>query len=156
MKRFKFKTGGCGIYVSKIYFSNFLENKEEKKTEVTLSLILRFNLRLGGYSIWSASTSCTIYKQDFGAWAPHSLGATKITWKTTRSTQKHSMRYSEHWKHLKMPSKVLDACKTWLRRARGLIRPRAVGLLTGVECSRVRDSSWMYLTSFVTTWIDVG
>ena len=31
---------------------------------MTLSLILRFNLRLGGYSIWSASTSCTIYGQD--------------------------------------------------------------------------------------------
>ena len=30
-----------------IYFSNFLENKEEKKTEVTLNLILRFNLRHG-------------------------------------------------------------------------------------------------------------
>ena len=27
----------------------------KKKTEVTLSLILRFNIRLGGYSIWSAS-----------------------------------------------------------------------------------------------------
>ena len=33
--------------------------------------------------------------------------------------------------------------------------PRAVGLLTDIECSRVRDSSWMYLTSFVTTRIDV-
>ena len=31
-----------------------------------LSLILRFNLRLRGYSIWSASTSHTIYDQDFG------------------------------------------------------------------------------------------
>ena len=48
MKRFKIKTRGCGIYVLEIYFSNFLENKEEKKTEVTLSLILQFNLRLGG------------------------------------------------------------------------------------------------------------
>ena len=38
-----------------------------KKTEVTLSLILRFNLRLEGYSIWSASTLRTIYDQDFGA-----------------------------------------------------------------------------------------
>ena len=56
------RLGGCGIYVSEIYFSIFLENKEEKKTEVTLSLILRFNLRLGGYSIWSATTSRTIYK----------------------------------------------------------------------------------------------
>ena len=61
------RLGGCGICVSEIYFSNFLENKEGKKTEVTLSLILRFNLRLGGYSIWSASTSRTIYDQDFGA-----------------------------------------------------------------------------------------
>ena len=60
------RLGGCRIYVSEIYFSNFLENKEEK-TEVTLSLILRFNLRLGGYSIWSASTLRTIYGQDFGA-----------------------------------------------------------------------------------------
>ena len=33
------RLGGCGIYVSEIYFSIFLENKEEK-TEVTLSLIL--------------------------------------------------------------------------------------------------------------------
>ena len=47
-------------------FFNFLENIEGKKTEVTLSLIMRFNLRLGGYSIWSASTSRTIYDQDLG------------------------------------------------------------------------------------------
>ena len=32
------------------------------KTEMTLSLILQFNLRLGGYSIWSASTSHTTYE----------------------------------------------------------------------------------------------
>ena len=33
---------------------------------MTLSVIHRFNLRLGGYSIWSVSTSDTIYDQDFG------------------------------------------------------------------------------------------
>ena len=33
---------------------------------MTLSLILGFNLRLRGNSIWSASTSHTIYDQDFG------------------------------------------------------------------------------------------
>ena len=33
---------------------------------MTLSLILRFNLWLGGYSIWSVSTLCTIYDEDFG------------------------------------------------------------------------------------------
>ena len=64
---FDLRLGGCGIWALEIYFSIFLENKEVKKTEVTLSLILRFNLRLEGYSIWSASTSRTIYDQDFGA-----------------------------------------------------------------------------------------
>ena len=50
---------------------------------------------------------------------------------------------------------VLDACRTRLRRARGLVRPGAAGLLTDIECFRVRDSSWMYLTSFVTTQLGV-
>ena len=31
---------------------------------MTLSLILRFNLRLGGYSIWSVSTSRTISEEE--------------------------------------------------------------------------------------------
>ena len=35
------------------------------------------------------------------------------------------------------------------------VRPGATGLLIGIECSRVRDSSWMYLTSLVTTRIGV-
>ena len=35
------------------------------------------------------------------------------------------------------------------------VRPRAAGLLIGIECSRVRDSSWIYLTSLVTTRIGV-
>ena len=43
-------------------FQFFKKIKKEKKTEVTLSLILQFNLRLGDYSIWSASTSRTMIK----------------------------------------------------------------------------------------------
>ena len=35
------------------------------------------------------------------------------------------------------------------------VRPRAAGLLTEIECSRVIDSSWMYLLSFVTTRIGI-
>jgi hypothetical protein len=54
-----------------------------------------------------------------------------------------------------MPRQVLDASRTRLWRARGLVRPGAAGLLIGIECSRVRDSAWMYLTSFVTTRIGV-
>jgi hypothetical protein len=34
------------------------------KTKLTLSLILRFNLRLGGYSIWSAIFHRTPYKRS--------------------------------------------------------------------------------------------
>ena len=36
------------------------------------------------------------------------------------------------------------------------VRPGATGLLTDIECSRVRDSSWMYLTSLVTIRIGIG
>ena len=127
---------------------------------MTLSLILRFNLRLGGYSIWSASTSCTIYDQDFGAWAPHSLEANGSTWRTTRriwrKDQKQPEGCSDYLKNSKTPSQVIDACRTRLQRAWGLVRPGTAWLFIGIECSRVRDSSWMYLTSFVTTRMDVG
>ena len=61
---------------------------------------------------------------------------------------KHSKRCLEHLKHSKTPSEVLDACRTRLRRAQGLVRPRTTGLLIGIECSRVWDSSWIYLISF--------
>ena len=54
-------------------------------------------------------------------------------------------------KYSKTPLQVLDACRTRLRRARGLVRPGAAGLVICIECSRVRDSAWMYLASFVTT-----
>ena len=127
----------------------------KKKTEVTLSLILRFNLRLGGYSIWSVSTSRTIYDQDFGAWAPHSLGATTSTWRTTRRIRRKIQKQPKgcFWllEVLEDAVQVLDACRTRLRSARGLVRPG----IAGIECSRVRDSSWMYLTSFVTNLIGV-
>ena len=36
------------------------------------------------------------------------------------------------------------------------VRPGTAGLVIDIECSRVRDSSWMYLTSFITTQIGVG
>ena len=126
---------------------------------MTLSLILLFNLRLGGYSIWSTSTSRTIYDQDFGAWAPHSLRATTSTWRTTRriwrKAQKQLEGRSDYLKYSKTLNQVLDACRTRLRRARGLVRPETAGLLIDIECFRVRDSSWMYLAYFVTTRIGI-
>ena len=62
---------------------------------------------------------------------------------------------SGYLKYLKTPSQVLNDCRTRLRRAQGLVRAGVVGLLIGIECSRLRDSLWMYLTSFVTTRIGV-
>ena len=35
------------------------------------------------------------------------------------------------------------------------VRPGAAGLLIGIECSRVRDNSWMCFTSLVTTQIGI-
>ena len=140
-------------------FQIFWKIRKKKKTKVTLSLIRRFNLRLGGYSIWGASTLRTIYDQVFGAWAPHKLEANGSTWRTTRRIWRKSQKQPEgcydYSKNSKTPSQVLDACRTRLRRARGLVRPGAAGLLTDIECSRVWYSSWMYLTSFVTTRIGV-
>ena len=48
-------------------------------------------------------------------------------------------------------SEVLNACRTRLRRARGLVRPRAAGLLIGVDYSRVGSTAWVHPTSTVTT-----
>ena len=36
-----------------------------------------------------------------------------------------------------------------------IVRPGAAGLLIGIECFRIRDSTWMYLTSLVTTRIGI-
>jgi len=48
-------------------------------------------------------------------------------------------------------SEALEACRTRLRRARGLVRPGAAGLLTGIEYFRVGRTAWVRLTSTVTT-----
>ena len=64
--------------------------------------------------------------------------------------------YSDYLKYSKTPSQVLDTCRTRLRRARELVRPGEAGLVIGIECSRVRDSSRIHLTSIVTTQIGVG
>jgi hypothetical protein len=49
-------SGAAGHVQSATYFSNLLEDKDRRlKIELTLSPILQVNLRLEGYSIWSAS-----------------------------------------------------------------------------------------------------
>ena len=40
-------------------------------------------------------------------------------------------------------SEALDACRTRLQRARGLVRPGTTGLPTGIEYPRVGSSTWL-------------
>ena len=56
----------------------------------------------------------------------------------------------DYLKYLKTTSQVLNTCRTQLRRARGLVRPGATGLLISVEYCGVRNSTWntpFYLVS---------
>ena len=126
---------------------------------MTLSLILRFNLRLGatpyGARVLRAPYMIRILGLEHltASEQPEVLeGLLDISEGRPRSNKEGCFGYL---KYSKTPSHVLDDCRTRLRRAQGLVRPGAAGLLTGVESSRVRDSSWMYLTSFVATRIGV-
>jgi hypothetical protein len=57
---------GCGTRVIDDLFFKFLESKGRRfKTNLTLSLIHGFNLGLGGYSIWSASSIAPHIKEDW-------------------------------------------------------------------------------------------
>jgi hypothetical protein len=61
------RRGGCRIRViNGLFFKFSWKIKTGRfKTNLTLSLILRFNLRLGGYSIWSASVIASHIKKDY-------------------------------------------------------------------------------------------
>ena len=96
---------------------------------MTLSLILRFNLRLGNYSIWSVSTLRTIYDQDFGTWAPHSLEAKGSTWRTTRriwnKNQNQPKRYSDYLKHSIKGSEALEGMFRALEALLVVLKPNS-------------------------------
>ena len=55
---------------------------------MTVSLILRFNLRLGGYSIWSVSTPRTILEEEI--WGQKHLIASMQSGKYLEDYSKHS------------------------------------------------------------------
>ena len=59
---------------------------------MTLSLILRFNLRLGGYSIWSVSTSRTISEEEIRG--QEHLIASMQPEKYSKDYSKHSMDFN--------------------------------------------------------------
>jgi hypothetical protein len=121
---------GAARHVSSVtYFSNLLEDKDKRfKTNLTLSLILQFNLRLGGYSIWSAIFIASHIKEDLKllkVWAPHSLEATKkVLWARLQDRIKKKPKWLQKY------SEVLRSMQYWLRRARGLVRSGATELHT--------------------------
>jgi hypothetical protein len=131
-------SGAAGHVSSVTYFSNLLEDKDRRlKIKLTLSLILQVNLRVSGYSIWSASSIAPDIKktgQLIGTWAPHSLDAAKEVLRghlqeKVQGTQRCLQKYS-------------DACNTRLRRARGLVSPEYMGLYTWHTFPRIRVGTW--------------
>ena len=125
---------------------------------MTLSLILRFNLRLKGYSIWSASTSHHKWPRFWGL----STSQPRRNQKYLEDHSKYSRRRSRSTRQMFRSLEVLKDVSVRTRclqdlatKSSGLVSPGAAGLLIGIECSRIRNSSWLYLTFVVTTRIGV-
>jgi hypothetical protein len=135
-----------GHVSSATYFSNLLEDKDKRlKIELALSLILRVNLRLGGYSIWSASLIAPYVKEDNYSGYDHLIASTQPR-KYSEDTFK--MEFGRTRRRLQ---KYSDACSSRLRRARALVRPGYMGLYTWHIFSRIRVGTWLMLYICVTT-----
>jgi hypothetical protein len=81
------RLGGCRTRVIDALFFNFLEDKSSRfKINLTLSLFLRFNLRLGGYSIWSASFIAPHIKEDLKTTRGMSTSQPQCSQGSTRKT----------------------------------------------------------------------
>ena len=68
------------------------------------------------------------------------------------SDSEYSSNSEDELDNLIQYSKQVESNSTKIPKS---VRPGAAGLLIGIEYSRIRDSLWMYLTSFVTTRIGV-
>ena len=156
MEGFQFQTQGLRNICIRDLFFNFLENKEEEKDwsdpqpDSTIQPKARGLLHIERE--YFAHHICSRFRGL----------STSQPWSKRKYLKDYSTYLNEgpegcsdYLKYSKTPSQVLDACMTRLRRTRGLVRPGTAGLFIDIECSRVRDSSWMYLTSFVTTRISI-
>jgi hypothetical protein len=77
---------------SPTYFLNLLEDKDRiLKIKLTLSLILRVNLRLGDYSIWSASLIAPHIEEDLTT--TRGISTSQPQW-SQESTRKTPSRWS--------------------------------------------------------------
>jgi hypothetical protein len=99
-------------------FFKFLEDKSRRfKTILTLSLILRFNLWLGGYSIWSASLI-----------APH-IKDLKTTWGHQHPKEVLERHLQDGvWENLKTPLEVLRNLQYSTTKSSGACQTRGYGM----------------------------
>jgi hypothetical protein len=80
-------SGTAGHMSSATYFLNLLKDKDRRlKTKLTLGLILQVNLRLGGYSIWSASSIAPHIKKDLTTTWGMSTSQPRCSQGSTRKT----------------------------------------------------------------------
>jgi hypothetical protein len=114
-----------------------LKDKDRRlNIELTLILILWVNLRLGGYSIWSASIIAPYIKEDNYSGHEH---LTALTQPKKYSEDIFKMKFGRTRRRLQ---KYSDACSTRLQRAQGLVRPEYTGLYTWHTFPRIRVGTW--------------
>jgi hypothetical protein len=128
--------GAAGYVSSAIYFSNLLEDKDKRlKIKLTLSLILWVNLRLRGYSIWSASLIAPHIKktgQLLRAWVLHSLDAAKEVL--------GGYHQDEVRENSKTPSEVLGCLQYSATKSSRACQTRVHGTVHVAYCSL--DTEW--------------
>jgi hypothetical protein len=125
-ERFGFKARGLrDTWHRLLIFRIYSKSKQGRfKTNVSLNLILRFNLRLGGYSIWSAIFHRTPYQRS-NSGHEHLIASMQI-----RKYSKKNFKMKLQKKAEDYFGSIREACSTQLRRARGLVRPGTTGLRT--------------------------
>jgi hypothetical protein len=135
---FDSRLGAAGHVSSTAYFLNFLEDTERRfKTNLTLNLIIRFNLRLGLLDM-ECEFNHTPYKRKLENYSGHEhLTTSKQPRKYSEDTFKMEFGRTRRRLH-----KYSEACSTQPWRARELVRPEATGLRTWCTYSRIRDGTW--------------
>jgi hypothetical protein len=147
---------------SATYFTNLWEDKDRRfKTHLTLSLILRVNLWLGGYSIWSASSITPHIKEDLRTTQGMSTSQPRCSQGSTRKTP-------SRWSLGELEDDVISTRKPVVfnyKELEGLsdpdpwdcahgvhlVRPGPMGLCTWRTSYRIRGGTWPTLTPIATT-----
>jgi hypothetical protein len=121
---FRFKARGCRTHVINGLFFKFWKIKIRRfKTNLTLSLILQFHLRLGGYSICNVIFIAPHIKEDYSRHEHFT---------TLRQPRKYSEDTfkTEFQKNSKTPTEVLGSLQYLAAKSSGLIRSGATRLCT--------------------------